>query len=104
MTHVKYKCCSLIKTSISFTKQNKKRRLKHWISNIFVVRGFCEQKRSFKITRGKFCELGFNETYNYDIMESGYKVLLLYELTLNEVLLLYKFTFLTMLHIKCNVG
>ena len=53
-------------------------------------------------TGGKFCELDFNETYNYDIMVM--RLLLLYELTWYKDLFLYDFTFEIMLHIKCNVG
>ena len=52
---------------------------------------------------GKFCERGFNETYNYDM---DIRILLMYELSWYKVLLLYVFTlnFLIMLHIKRNVG
>ena len=51
---------------------------------------------------GVNCELDFNETYTYDIIDM--RLPLLYELTWYEDLLLYDFTFLIILHIKRNVG
>ena len=53
------------------------------------------------LTGDRFCELGFNEAYNYD---HRYKVLLLFELTWHKVSLLYEFTFLMMLHIEHRIG
>ena len=44
----------------------------------------------------------FNAAYNYEIIDLRF--FLLYELTCHKVSLLYVFTFLIKLHIKCYIG
>ena len=59
-----------MKININFTEQNDQRCFKHWISNSFVTKSFCDQIVRFKFDMGNFCELGFfNEANNYEIKE-----------------------------------
>ena len=50
------------------------------------------------LTEGNFCKMGFNEAYNYEIIDIRF--FLLYELTCRKVSLRYEFKFFIILHIK----